>query len=371
MNSFYKWIFFFIGMIIIITVVIVKPYYLFVTKTLKVSPFQVLLSLDGLKSYNNQVNFLLLGIAGGDHDGPELSDSIMAANYNLGTNQLTTISIPRDIWSDTLQNKINSAFAYGGYAKNKSVFNPKDGLTLAKAEISAIVGMPVQYAGVIDFNQFEAGINFLGGIDVKVETTFDDYAFPIPDEQIKDSSCGHFDAEIKTFTDSFPTDQEIWKYFPCRYKHVHFDKGTVHMDGTAALIFVRSRHATGQEGTDFAREQRQQKVIEAVKNKLIDLAKAPDIKKYEELYKIFNQLIKRDISNQQMAIIIRKILFNKKLVQQKITLTEDLFINPDISERYNNLWVLIPKYGSFSIIHQYIKCYLDNKIDCGKLKNKG
>lgn len=370
MSSFHKWVLFFIGLVIVIAVVMVKPYYQFVTKTLKVSPFQALLSLDGLKSYNNQVNFLLLGIAGGDHDGPELSDLIMVANYNLETNQLTTISIPRDIWSDTLQNKINSAYAYGGYAKNKSVFNPKDGLTLAKAEISAIVGMPVQYAGVINFNQFETLINFLGGIDVKIAATFDDYAYPIPDEQIKDPTCGHSDAEIKTFTDTFPSDQEIWKYFPCRYKHIHFDKGTIHMDGTTALIFVRSRHATGPEGTDFAREQRQQKVVEAVKNKLVSLLRTPNLKIYENLYKILDQLIKRDASNQQIAIIIRKILFNKKLTQQKIALTEDLFINPDISDKYNGLWVLIPKDGNFSIIHQYIKCYFEKRANCQDLKNK-
>ena len=64
-------------------------------------------------------------------------------------------------------------------------------------------------------------------------------------------------------------------------------------------------------------------------------------------------------------------LFNKKLSQQKISLTEDLFINPDISDKYNDLWVLVPKDGNFSNIHQYIQCFFEKKTNCQELKNKG
>ncbi len=344
MNSFHKWTLFFIGLLII-TIVIIRPYYQFVTKTLKVSPIQALLSLDGLKSFDNQVNFVLLGIAGGDHDGPNLSDSITVVSYNLKTNKLSTISLPRDIWSDTLDDKINSAYAYGE-AKKPEI----GGLILAKAEISSVIGLPVQYAAVIDFDHFKELVNFFGGIEVNVERSFTDKKYPIPGRE-NDECDGD-------------------KTYKCRYETIAFNKGETTMDGDAALKFVRSRYSESEEGTDFAREQRQQKVIEAVKNKLISLVKTPNLKKYGELYGILDQIIKRDISNQQVAIIIKKILFNKKLAQQKITLTEDLFTNPVISDKYNGAWVLIPKDNNFSIIHQYIKCYLENRADCQKLKNK-
>jgi len=344
MNSFHKWTLFFIGLLIIV-IVIIRPYYQFVTKTLKVSPIQALLSLDGLKSFDNQVNFVLLGIAGGDHDGPNLSDSITVASYNLKTNKLSTVSLPRDIWSDTLDDKINSAYAYGEAKKPG-----QGGLVLAKAEISSVIGLPIQYAAVIDFDHFKELINFLGGIEVNVERSFTDKKYPVAGRE--DDDC---DGD---------------KTYKCRYETITFNKGEITMDGDAALKFVRSRYSESEEGTDFAREQRQQKIIEAVKNKLISLVKTPNIKKYGELYDILDQIIKRDISNQQVAIIIKKILFNKKLAQQKITLTEDLFTNPVISDKYNGAWVLIPKDGSFSIIHQYIKCYLENRADCQELKNK-
>ena len=59
-----------------------------------------------------------------------------------------------DIWSDTLQDKINTAYAYGEAKKTGG------GLTLAKAELSNIIGQPVQYAAVIDFSKFETLIDF-------------------------------------------------------------------------------------------------------------------------------------------------------------------------------------------------------------------
>ena len=46
------------------------------------------LSGTGLKSNNGMVNVLLLGISGGGHDGPNLTDTIMVASYNLKTNKL-------------------------------------------------------------------------------------------------------------------------------------------------------------------------------------------------------------------------------------------------------------------------------------------
>ena len=143
-------------------VIFFRPYYLFVTQTLKVSPIKTLLSLDGLKIYNNHVNILFLGIAGEDRDGPNLSDSIVVVSYDLKINHLTTISIPRDVWSEALHDKINSAYAYGE-AKKKGA-----GFILAKAEVESIIGQPIHYGAAINFDQFEELIDFIGGVEVSV-----------------------------------------------------------------------------------------------------------------------------------------------------------------------------------------------------------
>jgi hypothetical protein len=68
-----------------------------------------------------------------------------------------------------------------------------------------------------------------------------------------------------SFSDSqFPDDKLGW--LPTQ----SFEKGTEHMDGKRALIFARSRHGNNNEGSDFARSLRQQKVIFAFKNKILN-----------------------------------------------------------------------------------------------------
>ncbi|MDO9027346.1 MAG: LCP family protein [Candidatus Roizmanbacteria bacterium] len=326
---------------------IVWPYYLFVTKTLKVSPLKTLFSIDGLKTYNNHVNILFLGIAGEDRDGPNLSDSIVVVSYNLKTNHLTTISIPRDVWSEALRDKINSAYAYGE-AKKKGA----GGFILAKAEVETIISQPIHYAAAIDFDQFEELINFLDGVDINIENSFVDKEFPIAGQE-------------NDLCDNDPD-------YKCRYETISFTKGLTHMDGEIALKFVRSRHALGSEGTDFAREKRQQKVIEAIKNKLIAFAKKPNLDNYQKLYDLSDKLVKRDINNQQIAIILKNIILKGNLKQEKIVLSEDFFVNPETNlEKYDGLWVLIPKNNNIKLVQDYINCRLNQKTDCEKLKEKG
>ncbi|MFA6080892.1 MAG: LCP family protein [Patescibacteria group bacterium] len=330
---------------LITLVIILRPYYLFVTQTLHVSPIKTLLSLDGLKSYNNRVNVLFLGIAGADREGPNLSDSIVVLSYDLKTNHLVTISIPRDIWSDALQDKINSAYAYGE-AKKKGA-----GFILAKAEIQAIIGQPIHYGAAINFDQFEELIDFLGGVEVNVENSFTDIKFPIAG---KENDLCNDDPEYK-----------------CRYKTVSFTKGVTLMDGQTALNFVRSRNAIGSEGNDFAREKRQQKIIEAIKNKLIAFVKKNNITQYKKLYDLADKLVKRDINNQQLAIIFKNIVFKRNFKQEKIILSEDFFVNPETDlNRYDYRWVLIPVNDDIGIVRKYIDCRLAQKTDCDKLKKK-
>lgn len=331
--------------ILTVIAILIRPYYLFVTKTLHVSPVKTLLSFDGLKKYNNRVNILFLGIAGADHEGPNLSDSIVVASYDLKDNHLTTISVPRDVWSETLHDKINSAYAYGEAKKKES------GFILAKAEVEIITGQPIHYAIVINFDQFEELIDFLGGVEINVENSFVDKEFPITG---RENDLCEDDPEYK-----------------CRYKTVSFTKGLAIMDGQTALNFVRSRHAESFEGTDFAREQRQQKVIEAIKNKLITFTKKFSLIQYKKLYDLMDKLIKRDINNQQVAIILKNIVFKKKFKQEKIILLEDFFVNPETNlNRYNGLWVLTPINDDIKIVHKYIDCHLIEKTNCDQLKPK-
>jgi len=189
----------------------------------------------------DRVNILLLGTGGKGHDGPDLTDTIIVASFQPSTKKVAMLSIPRDL-SIPLENqgwrKINNVNAYAESA------NPGSGGLATSQAVSDLLGIPIDYYVRADFDGFVNIVNELGGIDVNVENTLEDYRYPI---------LGKEEAE--------PYDS--------RYEHLYVEAGEQEMDGELALKFVRSRHASGVEGTDFARARRQQLVLEAVKEKFL------------------------------------------------------------------------------------------------------
>lgn len=130
-----------------------------------------------LASIDGRVNILLLGIPGGAHDGADLTDTILVLSFHEKNHTLSMISLPRDIWSDTLKDKVNSAYHYGEMKKKGG------GLVLAKAVVSDMVGLPIQFALVLDFSGFRKVIDLVGGIEVTVPKAFTDSEFPIPGKE--------------------------------------------------------------------------------------------------------------------------------------------------------------------------------------------
>lgn len=205
---------------------------------------------------DGQINVLLLGIGGPGHDGPYLSDTIMVAQLKPGENKATLTSIPRDYLINTKelgQRKINAVFAEN-YEKTKD-WDKAGEATIDVVE--KISGLDIPYFAVIDFQGFTKAIDVLGGVEVTVDRTFTDYTFP-------DNKEGYLPA-------------------------VTFEEGPEHMDGKRALIFARSRHAAGEEGTDYARGLRQQKIISATKSKITALNIIADAGKINEMFGIVGE----------------------------------------------------------------------------------
>ncbi|NTU46571.1 LCP family protein [Candidatus Roizmanbacteria bacterium] len=307
-----------------------KPYYDFATQTLAISPLKTLLP-STVKTINNQMNILVLGIAGGDHDGPNLSDSITVAHYDFTTNTLTTIGIPRDMWSDTLKEKINAAYAIG------EAIQKGGGLKLAKAEVGALLGLPISYGVVINFSSFEKLIDYLGGIDIVVEHSFTDRQFPITGKE--NDLCG---GDLT---------------YGCRYETLQFNKGVNHMNGETALKFTRSRHAEGSEGSDFARSNRQQLVLQAVKEKILSVVKTKDLKKIIPLYTTINSLVERDISNQDGVFIAKNIVLKKNFTQVHLTIPQNALYVPSYDD-YDGKYVLVPQDKDSKNFHQLVTCLI-------------
>lgn len=250
---------------------------------------------------NDNINLLLLG------KNEQLTDTMILASVNTDNKSISTVSIPRDLWIPSLKTKINSTYFYG----------QED---LVKKTVSEVFDTPVNYSVIIDFSGFENIINSIGGVEVDVSNEFTDKLYPI-------------------------AGKENDKCIPCRYETITFSKGKQLMNGETALKFVRSRHSEGSEGTDIAREARQQKVITALKNKLTDKKTYLDIKRDVEIYKAVKSSVKIDFDEKTASLIARK-MFDSRNNIVSLVIPEDLLIVPKNKVPYQNQYVFIPKLGN-------------------------
>jgi len=326
---------------------------LFIVKTANFYPF--LFNLFFNREINltqvspNKVNILILGIGGGKHEGPLLTDTIMLASIDEGKNKATLTSLPRDLWIPELSGsnkKINTAYAYGESKRQGG------GLKLMEAVVRKVTGQPIDYGIRIDFSGFVKAVDIVGGLDIEVDNNLDDYLYPIGGKE--DNPCGLSDEQIKEFIATGPAELEIAEKFSCRYVHLHFDKGLTHMDGETALKFVRSRHALGGEGSDFARSKRQQKVISAFRDKILSPQTLANPVTLINLYNTVKSSIDTDIKYDELDDFLKLASkMNKAKIESVVIDYGDeqnarngLLIEPPLSEEYNYLSVLIPRIGN-------------------------
>jgi LCP family protein required for cell wall assembly len=188
----------------------------------------------------DRINVLLTGIGGANHDGAELTDTIILVSIKPSTQEVAMISIPRDMsvpWPGYGWIKINNINAYGESNEKGS------GIYELNHTLEKLFDINIHYNVKIDFEGFVKIVEELGDLEVEVENTLDDYKYPISGEE------------------------DNTNYYS-RYEHLHIEEGEQTMDGSLALKYARSRHAQGIEGSDFARAKRQQKIIEAMKDKV-------------------------------------------------------------------------------------------------------
>ena len=339
---------------------------IFVIKTASVYPFLFQLvfnrGIDLKQTTDNRINILLLGTGGGNHDGPNLTDTIILASLDQKNDKVTLVSIPRDLWFPDIGQKINAAYQIG--------LSKGGGLMLAEAAVQKLTGQSIDYGIRLDFSGFVKAVDIVGGLDINVDNTFDDYQYPIDGKE--SNPCGHTPEELQSLANT-PEDQ-LPQVFPCRYIHLHFNKGLNHMNGETALEFVRSRHASQAiEASDFARSKRQEKVIKAFKDKALSLQTLLNPGKIINLYTTLQGSIDMDIKQSEFDDFIRLAEKMKSAKIQSIVIDQGdeqtqrpgLLINPPTSSDYNYAWMLIPREGNgnFSEIQKYISCEI-NKGNC-------
>ncbi len=322
-----------------------------------------LITDKGLKSDNGHTNILLLGIGGDGHDGPNLTDTMILASINSKTGDVVLVNIPRDLWVSDINDKINSVYAYG---QEKD----KNGLVSAKTEVAKLLGVPVHYGFRIDFGGFTKAVDYVGGIDLTIDNTFTDAKYPI--EGKEDDLCGltietqnNNGAKVQVVKSAsgsaIPLDQidDSNDPFTCRYENLTFKAGSAHMDGATALKFVRSRHGNNDEGSDFARSARQEKVIIAFRQRVLSTKTLLDPKTILNLLQTFGASIDTDITNDEIPLFSKLALKVDKANIHRVVLDASkddskLEVGQPASD-FGGRFVLLPKNNNWSDLATFIQ----------------
>ncbi|MEK7615140.1 MAG: LCP family protein [Patescibacteria group bacterium] len=301
---------------------------------------------------NDRVNILLMGIGGEGHDGPQLTDTIIFASYQPSTGKIGLMSLPRDMSvpiSGYGYRKVNHANAYGEVEKKGS--GPK----LASEVIGQVLNEPIEYYVRVDFDGFGKLIDDIGGVDVYVDRAFTDPTYPTPGREY--DMCGYTEPETTTKQEvtAPPTTPTVvaptGPNYSCRFETLTFQEGWKHMDGETALKFVRSRHGTNGEGSDFARSARQQKVLLAIKNKVFSLSTFVNPARITRILETLQANIATNLSTSD---ILRLAQAAKKLDESQIThhVIDASNDSPLYAAILNGAYVLLPKNDDWKPLQQ-------------------
>lgn len=338
-----------IGILFLISVVFILSYFYS-----KIDQFIKNITSNNKNQTNQQIvekkeifNYALLGFGGISpegiiHDGTYLTDTIIVANIDLKQKKINLISVPRDLWvkvptksGEDFHLKINSI--YQNELFPDTFPDIKQTKNLTKEVLKEVTGLEIDSFITVDFYGFTKFIDILGGVDVQVEKTFDDTQYPI-DGKEKDQ-CGKTDDEFQKLLPELEATDSPELVLPCRYETLHFNKGLVHMTGVEALKYARSRHSK-EDGGDFGRAARQQKVIEAVKDKILSIGFIPKI---VPLLDEMQKHIKTDITKDEINKLSKEAYSIKSYKIEKIVISDQNWLKDGYSE--NGQWILIPRLG--------------------------
>ena len=149
-------------------------------------------------------------------------DTMIFANIDSVTREVTLISIPRDLYVNN--RKINSVYAnYGIYEQVRWV--------------EEIVGYKIHRFVLIDMYAFRDVIDLMGGVDVTLNDDLIDPHYKTCDDNGENCST------------------------------LYYEAGIHHLNGTEALRIARSRYTT----SDYSRAARQQLILGGIQDKARDL----------------------------------------------------------------------------------------------------
>ncbi len=273
----------------------------------------------------DRINLLVLGYGGGQHSGPNLTDSMIVVSINPKDNATTMISVPRDLWVQVPPQsgsyaKLNTAYENGlanGYSGISA--GPAAGGAEAARKVSDVTGMPVQYWLTINFDGFRRLVDALGGVDVNVPVGW----------TAVNLGGGLPGSDTATFK-----------------------AGLQHMDGERALQYARARYITSpaSEGSDFARSRRQLLLIHAIIDRARSLGAIPEL---PGVMNALQQTLYTNLSLTDLALLATNVDINHAAL---VGLSNDNVLVDAVSDDGQD--ILEPANGDWGVIPRYINAHL-------------
>jgi polyisoprenyl-teichoic acid--peptidoglycan teichoic acid transferase len=274
----------------------------------------------------DRVNLLIMGYGGGQHNGANLTDSMIVVSINPKDNATTMISVPRDLWVQVPPQsgnyaKLNTAYQDGlenGY--NGISASPAAGGAEAARKVADVTGMPVHSWLTINFDGFRALVDALGGVDINVPVGW---------------------TAINLGGDGLPGGRTAT-----------FKAGLQHMDGERALQYARARYiaSPASEGSDFARSRRQLLLIHAIIDRARSLGAMPGLL---GAMNAMQQTIYTNLSLTDLTLLAAKADINHAAL---IGLTNQNVLVDGVTDDGQD--ILEPANGDWGVIKQYISDHL-------------
>ena len=197
-------------------------------------------------------------------NGSTRTDTMMVMSYDIPNQKVGVISIPRDTLVDRESGSPKLVYGSGG-------------VTQRVADISDMLGVPIDYYIKVDINGFIALVDYLGGVEVEIplDMNYDD---------------------------------------PYQDLHIHFTQGTHLLDGQEAMEVARYRHDNSdspnynknQWYTDIQRTQMQQQILVNLAKKVLSWDSLTRINGFVE---IFNEYVDTDLSLTDMLYFAAQAIY--------------------------------------------------------------
>lgn len=285
--------------------------------------FSIFLTVAGEKleiDENGNSNFMILGSGGEEHEGADLTDSIIVVSLNHEKNSISMLSIPRDTYVTDAKvgnSRINQIYP----SAQRYYGDKKQAAQHTKSVLEDMLNIPIHYWITMNFNGFVEIIDILGGIEIIVKHSIYDPYYP------KDGTY--------------------------LYEPFSIGAGLQQMDGETALKYARSRQTT----SDFDRSRRQQEIIYAAKEKAL---KTNILFSREKI----NEILQSLQDNIQTNISVREILtlggmaenYSHEDIHQFLMHDDPTrcggFLYPPERRLYSGMFVLLPAGGE-KFLHKY------------------